>query len=379
VAGGSCDDLRVSTARRDTGTVIELIPGEHYLVLFAAPGELPDNETIEELRILAYARRRRDTLGPGLETAIATLAQAVSADILPGSVWMRCQAAVSYVRNYRARPAPPAAVSSEQVAVAALEAIRAAQAPVPVPVPVPAAFSRVDVSVPHGGYHLTVQSHGSPVNVIVDEAHRLVDVIIGAPERIGGIARNQDTELTAESTEVDTGRVFISYVGEDIDHVEDLCDILAEADIAVWRDTADLWPGEDRRARIRMEITVNTLVFLACFSCHSVGKYKSSQREELNLAIAQLQLRSPAQPWLIPVRFDDCQIPELELGGQRTLGQLQRVDLFGDDYSSNAERLTTMIRRILRSTEDQGQAGLGLFTESDVAHTDTYGSARYAI
>ena len=34
----------------------------------------------------------------------------------------------------------------------------------------------------------------------------------------------------------------------------------------MWRDTADLWPGEDWRAKIRQAIICNALVFIACFS-----------------------------------------------------------------------------------------------------------------
>lgn len=51
--------------------------------------------------------------------------------------------------------------------------------------------------------------------------------------------------------------------------------------------------------------------------------------KELSLAIDQLRLRRPDDPWLIPVRFDDCNIPDLELGVGRTLASIQRADLFG--------------------------------------------------
>ncbi len=43
------------------------------------------------------------------------------------------------------------------------------------------------------------------------------------------------------------GHVFISYVREDSDHVDRLQRALQAAGIPVWRDTADLWPGEDWR------------------------------------------------------------------------------------------------------------------------------------
>ena len=125
------------------------------------------------------------------------------------------------------------------------------------------------------------------------------------------------------------GHAFISYVREDSDEVEVLQRILQTAGILVWRDTASLWPGEDWRAKIRGAITRNALVFIACFSSHSAARRESYQNEELVLAIDQLRRRRPDDPWLIPLRFDDCDIPDFELGAGRTLASLHRADLFG--------------------------------------------------
>ena len=99
---------------------------------------------------------------------------------------------------------------------------------------------------------------------------------------------------------------------------------------------------------IRRAIREDSLVFLACFSQQSVDRARSFQNEELVLAVDELRLRPVDRPWLIPVRLDDCQIPDREIGGGQTLADLQRADLFGDDYEQNADRLVTAIRRILR-------------------------------
>jgi TIR domain-containing protein len=149
------------------------------------------------------------------------------------------------------------------------------------------------------------------------------------------------------------GHVFISYVHEDSDHVDRLQDALQAAGIPVWRDTAGLWPGEDWRRKIRQAITGNTLVFIACFSSRSVVRKKSYQNEELFLAIEQLRLRPPDEPWLIPVRFDDCEIPDWDIGGGRTLTSIQQVDLFGGRSDEGAARLVVAILRILQVSGDQ--------------------------
>src|SRR5579863_3152893 len=135
------------------------------------------------------------------------------------------------------------------------------------------------------------------------------------------------------------GHAFISYVREDSAAVDKLQAAIEAAGIPVWRDTASLWPGEDWRAKIRGAITEDALVFIACFSSQSAARPKSYQNEELLLAIAQLRLRRPDVPWLIPVRFDDCDIPEFDLGAGRTLASLQRADLFGPSCDLATPRL----------------------------------------
>jgi hypothetical protein len=60
-----------------------------------------------------------------------------------------------------------------------------------------------------------------------------------------------------------------------------------------------------------------------------------------------MRQRNPGKPWLIPVRFDECNIPDLEIGGDVTLQSLERVDLFGDRDEENAGRLVNAVLRML--------------------------------
>jgi hypothetical protein len=68
------------------------------------------------------------------------------------------------------------------------------------------------------------------------------------------------------------GHAFISYVREDSRYVDQLQQALETAGVPVWRDTADLWPGEDWRAKIRQAITGSALAFIACFSTRSLAR-----------------------------------------------------------------------------------------------------------
>lgn len=143
------------------------------------------------------------------------------------------------------------------------------------------------------------------------------------------------------------GRVFISYVREDSHRVDRLQHRLEAAGIPVWRDTADLWPGEDWRVMIRRAITESALVFIACFSRASLARDRSYQNEELTLAIEQLRIRLPEDPWLIPVRFDECDIPDRDIGAGRTLRSIHRADLFDDRFDEGAMRVLRSVSRIL--------------------------------
>jgi TIR domain len=155
------------------------------------------------------------------------------------------------------------------------------------------------------------------------------------------------TSTSGSSGPTYPGHAFISYVREDSREVDSLQHMLEAAGIQVWRDTASLWPGEDWQVKIRDAITRDALVFIACFSIQGVARQKSYQNEELLLAIDQLRLRRPDVPWLIPVRFDDCAVPDLPLGAGRTLGSIHRADLFGPNSDAAADRLVEAVRRLL--------------------------------
>ena len=142
------------------------------------------------------------------------------------------------------------------------------------------------------------------------------------------------------------GHAFLSYVHEDSAAVDQLARVLRAAGISVWRDS-DLNPGDDWRARIRRAITQEALAFIVCFSGNSISKEASYQREELTLAIEQLRLRNPGIPWLLPVRLDECAIPEPDVGAGRTLASIQRADLFGARREEELARLIATVLHIL--------------------------------
>jgi hypothetical protein len=143
------------------------------------------------------------------------------------------------------------------------------------------------------------------------------------------------------------GHVFISYVREDADRVTALKKVLEAAGVPVWTDKSSLGPGEDWRIKIEEAITKRALVFLACFSSNSQNKPVTYQNEELNLAVEQMRLRAFDQAWLMPVRFDDCELPTFRIGPSRDLGSLNRTDLFGEEREENQAALIAATLRVL--------------------------------
>ena len=142
------------------------------------------------------------------------------------------------------------------------------------------------------------------------------------------------------------GHAFISYAREDRRRVDRLQGILESAGIRVWRDTANIWPGQDWKIEIRKAILTGSLAFIACFSENTELKDSSYQNEELILAVEQMRRRPPGVAWLIPVRFAECNVPAFDLGAGRTLDSLQRIDLFDSSWEGAVPRLVGAVVRI---------------------------------
>lgn len=152
-----------------------------------------------------------------------------------------------------------------------------------------------------------------------------------------------------------TGHAFLSYVHEDSDGVDWLQAQLQTAGLEVWRDRDRLWGGDDWKRVLRHAIQDDALAFVACFSTTAVQKPKAVHREELLFAIDEGRKLAPGVRWIIPVRFDDCEIPDYDLGGGRRLTDLHRVDLFGSDQVRQLDRLIQDVDAILGGTA--GEAG----------------------
>ena len=140
--------------------------------------------------------------------------------------------------------------------------------------------------------------------------------------------------------------IFISYVHDDAQQVERICEALKAYDIDVWLDKERIMPAMRWQDSIRQAISQGAF-FMACFSKQYWSRnHGSFMNTELSMAIEELGKRRHNQQWFIPVRLDDCEVPDRSIGPGETLKHLQYVDLFGDKWSDGMRRILTVLMPI---------------------------------
>lgn len=114
-------------------------------------------------------------------------------------------------------------------------------------------------------------------------------------------------------------KIFLNYAREDEQRVNALYQKLSAAGFKPWMDKKDILSGEDWKSSIQSAIW-NADFFLACLSRNSVNKRGLVQieiKEALDIWRGMLE----SDIYLIPVRLENCEIPE-------SLRKFQCVDCF---------------------------------------------------
>ena len=119
-----------------------------------------------------------------------------------------------------------------------------------------------------------------------------------------------------------TAQIFLSYAREDRQKVESLYQRLSDAGFRPWTDTKDILAGEKWQRSIQHALQQSQF-FLACLSVTSVTK-RNYLRREFREALEKRQEMLESDIYLIPVRLEECEIPE-------ELREHQWVDLFAED------------------------------------------------
>jgi hypothetical protein len=135
--------------------------------------------------------------------------------------------------------------------------------------------------------------------------------------------------------------VFISHVREDAARVERLASELEARGIGTWIDRHKIKPGERWEKAIEDAIRSGAF-FIACFSRTYAARASSYMNEELHLASREVRRRPANASWFIPVRLDDCEIPDWPIGPELSIRSFQWLDMF-PDWATSVKRLAEAI------------------------------------
>ena len=125
-------------------------------------------------------------------------------------------------------------------------------------------------------------------------------------------------------------RIFLAHAHEDYAAVATLYDRLKQAGYHPWLDKKDLIPGQNWKQEIPKAIKSSAL-FIACLSQRSIAKQGYVQRE-FRLALKELAEKPPGTIYLIPLRLDPCDIPDLSHDDYGiSLGDYHWLDYFEAD------------------------------------------------
>lgn len=114
-------------------------------------------------------------------------------------------------------------------------------------------------------------------------------------------------------------KVFISYASGDRAEAQKLHEFLVMQGVDAWLDTENLLPGQDWKMEISRALDETDLILL-CLSKKSVSREGYVQKE-MRLALDRALEIPPGEIFLIPARFEECDLPY-------SLRDFQWVDLY---------------------------------------------------
>ena len=119
-------------------------------------------------------------------------------------------------------------------------------------------------------------------------------------------------------------RVLISYVRENQDQVDRLCQDLKSHGVNVWLDRNSIKLGARWKDAIQEAIRQGDF-FIACFSDEYTSKTKSYMNAELTLAINEFQEYDTNRERFIPILLSECDVPARSIGGGEIWGSSLRL------------------------------------------------------
>ncbi len=106
-------------------------------------------------------------------------------------------------------------------------------------------------------------------------------------------------------------KIFLAHASEDKDAIHQLYVRLKSHGFRPWLDEIDLIPGQNWQLEIPKAIQ-NCDIFIACLTKRAIAKEGYVQKE-FRMALNAYAQKPPGSIYLMPVKLDDCNIPEIQL------------------------------------------------------------------
>ncbi len=149
-------------------------------------------------------------------------------------------------------------------------------------------------------------------------------------------------------------QIFISYAREDRLAVRELSDRLRSAGYKLWLDMENILPGERWERAITKGLRESAVV-IVCLSAHSINK-RGYLQKEIKYALDAAHEKLIDDLYILPVRLDDCLVPE-------SLSHIQWVDLFGENTKAGWDKLFRALEEAARRLGLRKAAQKTLFDE----------------
>lgn len=162
-------------------------------------------------------------------------------------------------------------------------------------------------------------------------------------------------------------QIFLSYASEDVKKVSSLYKRLIKDGHSVWFDRESIIPGQDWQAEIRRAVKLSD-VAIVCFSEKTITKEGYVQKE-IRMALDVASEKPDNAIYLIPIKFEDCPIPE-------TLTRLQWVNLF---EKNGYEKLLRALQYCAERKESKKEIGKKDAVQNHIQYSNNKETKQYFV
>ena len=170
---------------------------------------------------------------------------------------------------------------------------------------------------------------------------RVVDLLDGIETAEQRAERREQDKLGWTTHLTSKQHAFLSYLRENQAEVEQLRGDLMREGERIWWD-GDILGGQEWQQTIRRAMR-NSYAVIVCLSSELEARIRSNVYPEVLAAIGEYRQQAPGNVFLIPVKLNECGIPDIEIDATRTLDHIETINLYPPAHRPQG------IQRLLKS------------------------------